>query len=153
MFYLCCTGGTCGINGTWAPQGCSGLLWATLGCSVLLRAALGVQLCKYTPGCTGGTCGIHGTCVKPWHVMGCPWLPWAALNYFGLFGAAQGCPGSAAVQIHTWLCWGHMWHLWHLCQTWVPTTCTCIHIFVAWPATPTKIFIIKYFANILQKYG
>ena len=44
MLHLCkytpgCTGGTCGIYGT----------WATLGCSVLLRAALGVQLCKYTP--------------------------------------------------------------------------------------------------------
>ena len=62
-----CTGGTCGINGTWAPLGCSGLLWATLGCSVLFKSALGMHLCKYTPGCTGGTCGIYGT----WAPLGC----------------------------------------------------------------------------------
>ena len=56
-------------------------------------------------------------CPMLWAALGSPGLLWVALGYPGLFGAAQGCSGGAAVQIHTWMYWGHMWHPWHLCQT------------------------------------
>ena len=53
-------------------------------------------------------------CPMLWAALGSPGLLWVALGYPGLFGAAQGCSGGAAVQIHTWMYWGHMWHPWHL---------------------------------------
>ena len=51
-----CTGGTCGITGTWAPLGCSGLLWATSG-----KALVQTQ-----------TWLCWGHMWHPWHL----WHPW-----------------------------------------------------------------------------
>ena len=50
-----CTGGTCGITGTWAPLGCSGLLWAALGyiwegsCANTDLAVLGPHVASMAP--------------------------------------------------------------------------------------------------------
>ena len=51
-----CTGGTCGITGTWAPLGCSGLLCATSG-----KAVVQTHTWMY-----------WGHMWHPWHL----WHPW-----------------------------------------------------------------------------
>ena len=70
-------------------------------------------------------------CPGLWAALGSPGLLWAALGYLGLFGPAQGCSGSALVQIHTWLYWGHMWHLWHLGHLGLLWECICANTHLA----------------------